>query len=191
MQDLLPPPFPLSFCSIPQLLLVLGRLHCFAIFELTCLNNKPTLLYKIKQTIRKSINQLVSTVGKRPVKGPCLPQGLSSFKTCRGSGLAGTGKAKFHLLPYWNTLQVRDKSRGQSFAFYPDVPVQLKSTGLGVLEYLTLRVIQSISWIQGLPRPTRLEQLPRHTGSYYTSSLGYNSPPPEEPQCLQTLLHKE
>lgn len=112
VQDLLPPPFPLSFCSIPQLLLVLGRLHCFAIFELTCLNNKPTLLYKIKQTIRKSINQLVSTVGKRPVKGPCLPQGLSSFKTCRGSGLAGTGKAKFHLLPYWNTLQVRDKSRG-------------------------------------------------------------------------------
>jgi hypothetical protein len=69
-------------------------------------------LYKIKQTIRKSINQLVSTGEKRPVKG------LSSFpvsKPAEALGWQGRDwKAKFHLLPYWDgpIPQVRDKSRG-------------------------------------------------------------------------------
>lgn len=35
--------------------------------------------------------------------------------------------------------------RHQSFVCYTDVPAQLKTTGLGVLEYLTLGITQSTS----------------------------------------------
>ena len=80
MEDFLPSPshfFP-SFCSTPRLLLDLGGLHCLVVLELTCLNNKSTLLDRIKQTIRKSINQLVSAAGRglpgRTFQPPNLPR---------------------------------------------------------------------------------------------------------------------
>ena len=75
MEDFLPSPshFSPSFCSTPRLLLDLGGLHCLVVLELTCLNNKSTLLDRIKQTIRKSINQLVSAAGRGQGRGPRLP----------------------------------------------------------------------------------------------------------------------
>lgn len=92
--------FVCLFCSTPQLPQVLGRPHCFAVFELTCLNNKSTLLYGIKQTIRKSINQLVSAAGRGQGKAPSSLVPLQPPNPLRLRAVRAAGSSELRLLPF-------------------------------------------------------------------------------------------
>ena len=133
MEDFLPSPshfFP-SFCSTPRLLLDLGGLHCLVVLELTCLNNKSTLLDRIKQTIRKSINQLVSAAGRGQGRAP--PSSRPHFPTSKPAAAQAAGSSELRWLPFQGLEAGTNpgrKEQGGSVGEH-ESPSQLEMRGLG------------------------------------------------------------